>query len=227
MEIVHGGGLEGARAARGVAVVIDVLRAFSVSAYALGAGATECLLVTEIETARELNRALPGSVISAEIDGLPIEGIAISNSPTQIVATNLEGRVLIQRSSAGTQCTALAAESTVQVLAASLVVAAATVRRIRELAPRVVTFIASGTDHGHQEDSACAEYMEGLLLGTQPDLDDLLAPLRESERWTRIRDGAIPGFPPGDLDLALHLDRFDFAMTLERAADGVLRLRGA
>ena len=91
----------------------------------------------------------------------------------------------------------------------------------------MVTFIASGTDHGHPEDSACAEYMEGLLLGTEPDLDGLLGPLRESERWNRIRGGAIPGFPPGDLDLALDLDRFTFAMTAEREADGVLRLRGA
>ena len=199
MEIVHAGGVAGARAARGLAVVIDVLRAFSVSAYALAGGASECLLVTDIEHARALALTIPGSVISAEIDGLPIEGIPISNSPTRIAATKLGGRVLIQRSSAGTQCTALASE--------------------------VVTFIASGTDHGHPEDSACASYMEGLLLGSRPDLDELLRPLRESERWTGIRQREVPGFPPTDLDLALQPDRFDFAMPAERLPDAVLRLR--
>lgn len=227
MEIVHAGGLAGAREARGLAVVIDVLRAFSVSAYALGGGAAECLLVTEVASAHALALAIPGSVISAEVDGLPIEGIPISNSPSQILATDLTGRVLIQRSSAGTQCTALAAAATGQVLAASLVVAAATVRRIRELAPPVVTFVASGTDHGHPEDSACARYMEALLGGATPDLDELLRPLRESERWIGIRRGEIPGFPPTDLDLALQPDRFNFAMPVERLPDGVLRLRGA
>lgn len=225
MEIVHAGGVAGARGARGLAVVIDVLRAFSVSAYALAGGASECLLVTDIEHARALALTIPGSVISAEIDGLPIEGIPISNSPTRIAATKLGGRVLIQRSSAGTQCTALASEVADGVLAASLVVASATVRRIRELAPPVVTFIASGTDHGHPEDSACASYMEGLLLGSRPDLDELLRPLRESERWTGIRQREVPGFPPTDLDLALQPDRFDFAMPAERLPDAVLRLR--
>ena len=57
MEIVHATGLEGARHARGVVVVIDVLRSFTVSAYALEGGARECLLVSTVQEARRLMRA--------------------------------------------------------------------------------------------------------------------------------------------------------------------------
>src|SRR5205823_7400756 len=54
MRVRHGLGVEGARDATGIVVVIDVLRAFTVSAFALAGGARECLLVSTIDEAREL-----------------------------------------------------------------------------------------------------------------------------------------------------------------------------
>jgi len=95
-------GVDGARTARGVVVVIDVLRSFTVSAYALAGGARECLLVPTTAEARALHDKIPGSLICVEEGALPVEGIPISNSPTQITKADLNDRVLIQRSSAGT-----------------------------------------------------------------------------------------------------------------------------
>ena len=63
---VHRDGVAGARQAGGTVVVIDVLRAFTVSAYALAGGAVECRLVAEVEEARRLAECIEGSVISAE-----------------------------------------------------------------------------------------------------------------------------------------------------------------
>src|SRR5438445_13110230 len=103
MNVVHSTGIDGARHARGTVVVIDVLRAFTVSAYALAGGARECRLVRTVQEARALAETIPGSVICAEEDALPVDGIAISNSPTQIRETDLSDRILIQRSTAGTQ----------------------------------------------------------------------------------------------------------------------------
>jgi 2-phosphosulfolactate phosphatase len=196
-------------------VVIDVLRAFTVSAYALAGGATECRLVGEVGEARALAARLPGAVISAEVHGLPVEGIPISNSPTMVRAAELRGRTLVQRSSQGTQA-AVAADAADRLFAASLVVAAATARAIRAAEPEVVTLVATGADLGHPEDRACAEYVEGLLTGCTPDLERLLQPLYKSERYREFASGAWPGFPAGDLELALSPDRFDFAMPVER-----------
>src|ERR1700704_3752103 len=103
VEIVHALGIEGARQARGLAVVIDVIRSFTVSAYALAGGARECRLVTTVDEARALAASIPGALLSAEENALPIAGIPISNSPTQISTADLKGRTLVQRSSAGTQ----------------------------------------------------------------------------------------------------------------------------
>ena len=219
MEILHATGVEGARQARGLAVVIDVLRSFTVSAYALAGGARECRLVTTTDEARSLVTATPNAVICAEEGGLPVEGIAISNSPTQICAVDLNGRILVQRSSAGTPVAAAVREGT-DIFAASLVVARATVQACRLRHPNTLTLIASGD---FPEDHACARYMEALINGESPDIDRLLRPLRDSERYARLMGGKWPGFPPTDLELALEADRFTFAMPVTREP-GYLRL---
>jgi len=219
MEIIHSTGIDGAREARGLAVVIDVLRSFTVSAYALAGGARECRLVTTTDEARALAAATPGAVICAEEEGLPVQGIAISNSPTQIHGMDLEGRVLVQRSSAGTPVAA-AVRTEVDIFVASLVVARATVQACLLRRPATLTLIASAD---YPEDHACARYMEALIHGETPDIEMLLQPLKKSERYARLKSGAWPGFPPTDLELALEPDRFGFAMPITRAA-GYLRL---
>ena len=218
MNIIHATGVEGARQARGTVVVIDVLRSFTVSAYALAGGARECRLVRTVAEARELAARTEGAVICAEEDALPVEGIPLSNSPTLVRALDLNGRVLIQRSTAGTQVAAAVTGG--DIVAASLVVAGATVQACLLRRPATLTLIASAD---HPEDHACARYMEALIRGERPDLDALLAPLRASERYRRAMSGTWPGFPPSDLDLSLRADVFDFAMPVVREA-GYLRL---
>lgn len=215
MDVRIEAGEAGARRAEGVAVVIDVFRAFTVSACALAGGARECLLVRTVEEALKLARDIPGAVVSAEVGGRPVAGIPISNSPTLIAATDLRDRVLVQRSSAGTQAAAAAAESAQRVLAASLVVASATARRLQELRPPVVTLVASG-EPDHLEDLECAGLLRRLVQQEEPQAGGALARIRESERYRALASGAVPGFPSTDLDLALDVDRFDFAMEVGR-----------
>ena len=211
MRIVHATGIEGARQARGTVIVIDVLRSFTVSAYALAGGARECRLVKTVAEARALAKVTPGAVLCAEEDALPVEGIPISNSPTMIRDADLADRVLIQRSTAGTQVAA-AVEGR-DIFAASLVVARATAQACLSRNPETLTIIASAD---HPEDHACASYIASIVRGQVPDLDTLLQPLRESERYRRALSGSWPGFPPTDIELSLDADRFDFAMPVTR-----------
>src|SRR5215467_5463174 len=182
MRIIHSVGVEGARHARGTVVVIDVLRSFTVSAYALARGARECRLVKTVAEARELAAATPDSVLCAEEDALPVPGVPISNSPTAINATDMTGKFLIQRSTAGTQVAAAVAGD--EILAASLVVARATADACLSKRPSTITLVASAD---HPEDHACASYIESLLKGESlPDLETLLGPLRASDRYRRV-----------------------------------------
>jgi len=212
VEIVHATGIDGAREARGVVVVIDVLRSFSVSAYALAGGARECLLVSTIAEALTLAQRIPDAIICAEEHGLPVPGIAISNSPTQIRAAHIQRRTLIQRSSAGTPVMG-AVQSSDGMFAGSLVVASATAQACLSRRPTAVTLVASGD---FPEDHACALYIEAVLRGTSVDLDALLQPLRDSERYRKFMAGEWPGFATSDIELSLAVDRFDFAMPATR-----------
>jgi 2-phosphosulfolactate phosphatase len=213
MKVVHGLGIAGARAATtGVVVVIDVIRAFTVSAFALAGGARECVLVPTLEEARSLGASIPGAVISAEVGGLPVPGIAISNSPTQIRAADLRGRTLVQRTSAGTPVIGAVGKD-LDIYAASLVVATATAQACLLTGAETVTLVSSGD---FPEDHACAFYIEALIEGRDADLDLLLQPLYRTDRYATFARGEWPGLPKTDLELALTPDRFDFAMPAGR-----------
>jgi len=212
VEIVHATGLEGARIATGVVVVIDVLRSFTVSAYALAGGARECLLVSTVEDARELAQQIPDATVCAEENALPIAGIAISNSPTQVAAAQMRGRTLIQRSTAGTPVMG-AVKSDEGIFAGSLVVASATAQACLLRRPDTVTLVASAD---FPEDHACAKFIEAALRGGHVDLEPLMKPLRNSDRYRKVMAGEWPGFPATDIELAMAVDRFDFAMPAAR-----------
>jgi 2-phosphosulfolactate phosphatase len=222
MRLVHGVGVDAAAAARGVVVVIDVLRAFSVSAFALAGGARECLLVTTVDEARALASSIDGSVLSAETDSLPIPGIAISNSPTQITKTDVARRTLVQRTSSGTPVINAVRDGQA-IYAGSLVVAKATAQACLSRNEGTVTLVASAD---LPEDHACARYIASIIEGRPLQLAELLKPLYASERYRRVAAGAWPGFPPTDLELALDVDRFDFAMPATRSG-GHVRLTAA
>ncbi|HKB17771.1 MAG TPA: 2-phosphosulfolactate phosphatase, partial [Candidatus Dormibacteraeota bacterium] len=68
----------------------------------------------------------------------------------------------------------------------------------------------------HPEDHACAAYMDAIIRGQAPDLERLLRPLRETDRYRKLAAGNWPGFPPSDLELSLQADVFDFAMPVTR-----------
>jgi 2-phosphosulfolactate phosphatase len=211
LKVLHAGGVAGAATAEGAVVVIDVFRAFTVSAYALAAGAACCRLVREVSEAKALAALIPGSVMSAEVDGLPVAGIAISNSPTQITGTDLNGRVLVQRTSAGTQAMAAATRAERR-YAGSLVVAGATAREIRQSGCELVTLVASRPDH--DEDVACARLLEALLRGERAP-SGLFDALYASPRYQEVSSGVRAGFPSTDCALALMTDRFEFAMPVD------------
>jgi 2-phosphosulfolactate phosphatase len=222
VEIVHATGLEGARNAKGVVVVIDVLRSFTVSAYALAGGARECLLVATVEEARRLAHQIPDATICAEENALPVPGIAISNSPTQVASAHMRGRTLIQRSTAGTPVIS-AVKSDEGIFAGSLVVASATAQACLLMRPDTVTLVASAD---FPEDHACAKFIDAALCGGHIDLEPLLKPLRDSDRYRKVMAGEWPGFPATDIELALALDRFDFAMPVTRR-DGHVTLNAS
>lgn len=198
---------------RGVAVVIDVLRAFTTAAYAFSAGASEIVLVRNVAEAYALRERFPAALLIGEVDGYPIEGFDLGNSPFEVVRRGLDGHRLIHRTTSGTR-SAVAARGAQAILAASFVCAEATVEQVSRLAPEQVALVISGQDRpvGGADDLACADYLAARLRGERPQAAPFLARVRESSAAKRFLDPQQPVFPIEDLELALAIDRFDFAM---------------
>jgi 2-phosphosulfolactate phosphatase len=188
-----------------------------VSAYALAGGARDIVMAGALEEALALRERFPGSLIMGEVDGLPCEQFDFNNSPTALVEADLQGRRLIHRSSAGTQGIVRSSGADL-LLAGSFVCAEATARYLLRRQPESVTFVITGVvyDRDGDEDTACADYLTALLRGQRPPLAPFLERVRRSASG-QLFDGSNPGaFPATDLDYCTQVDRFDFAMRVER-----------
>jgi len=202
-------GVEGARAATGVVVVIDVMRAFTTAAYAFGAGVDAIELVATVEEALATSGFRMG-----EVGGRLIPGFDHNNSPSRLVGRRLGGRA-VMRTGSGTRCVAEAVNAS-EIWLGSLVVASATTRALADR--REVTFVASGAPHEGEEDVACAELMVACLQGVVPSREAVVSRVVGSRAAARHRAGDSD-FPPEDIDCAVAIDAFDFAMKAERAGD--------
>lgn len=227
---VHG---RDADQARGVVVVIDVLRAFTVAAYALAGGARELLLVRAVEEALSLRAArYPDALLAGEVNGRMIPGFDLNNSPVMMQSATVRGRLIIQRTGAGTQG-AVNARQASRLLVASLVNARATASYAAHLAAthsaEQITLVPTANaieDEGREaiEDEICADYLEALLQG-RADAGSILAHgiarLEANERLGIFTQG-FDDLPPGDVPAALAANRFGFAMEGERQTFGAV-----
>ena len=218
--------LDGARRARGTAVVIDVYRAFTTAAIAFSKGAEAIIIVAELERALELKRKGAAAFAFGEVDGFMPEGFDYGNSPFELSTADVEGKTLVQRTSAGTVGVEAAAANSERTYAASLVTSQATARVIAREAPALVTVVAMG-DGGKvrtDEDEQCALYIRGLLQGMTPDRDAVRSLVLSGEQSRKFDDPTRPHLYTQDRDMALEIDSVPFAIAVG-LEDGLLVAR--
>ena len=212
----HYTNLETCHEAIGVVVVIDVIRAFTNAAFAFARGAKEIYPVSTVEEALQFKAENPNSLACGEVGGLPPEGFDFGNSPTQTNLLDLNEKIIVQRTGAGTQGIVRSVNAST-ILAASLVVANATVKYIQRLSATEITFVITGeTFSGGEEDFACAEYLEAVLKGQQPNPAPFIERVFKSRDAQMHLDPNKPEFPRSDLDYCTHIDAFYFAMLVNK-----------
>ena len=87
----------------GVVVAVDVLRAFTTAAYAFAGGASAIWLAGAVDEALALREEIGADVVMGEEHGRRPPGFDLSNSPVAVSRADLVGRVIVQRTSAGTR----------------------------------------------------------------------------------------------------------------------------
>ncbi len=192
-----------------VAVVVDVMRAFTVAAWAFAQGAEKIVLAESLDDALALKARHPDWVTLK--DGPPAPGFDAVNSPGLLRSVDLDGRTVVQKTTAGT-VGALAVKEASLVLCASFVVAEATARLLSARGCDSVTFVVTGEDGQADEDLACAQYIAGRAVESGTDAAEFLRRAAASRAAAELTRGERRGAHPDDVALCLELDRFPFAM---------------
>jgi len=217
MEISIHSLLEGASRATGTVAVIDVFRAFTTGAVALANGASGIIMVSTVEEALALRVAGVGHLCMGEVHGLAPDGFEFGHSPFEVSAIDFTGKTIIQRTSAGTQGIVAAANRADRLYAASLVTADATVAAILAGSPDQVTLVAMG-DNGRRrtdEDELCAIHLRNRLEGRLSDPEAVRRLILAGGEVARFQDPARPLPHSEDVEIALDVDRYDFAIRVQ------------
>lgn len=212
----------GAARARGIALVIDVFRAFTVAPHAVAAGASRVLPVGAVEDALALRESLPDAVLVGERHARRLPGFDAGNSPTEIHQLDLAGRPVIHTTHAGTQGLVNATRAD-EVLTASLVNVSALVRYVKARNPQYLTIVRMGHEARERctEDDLCAATLVSLFDGgTAPTTTEVRDLLRGAPAAMKFFDTAADWAPITDFDYCTEIDRFDFVLRLRKGADG-------
>jgi 2-phosphosulfolactate phosphatase len=217
--------IQGAKDAKGIAVIIDVFRAFSVACYAFDSGAVRLIATSSVEDALFLKTKYSNSVLVGERHERRIEGFDFGNSPTEIIQADLTGKTIIQTTTAGTQGLINASNADI-VLTGSLVNAAAIVNYIKAVNPEHVSLVAMGwraTDPT-PEDQLCAELIASALKNNDDLFENRISDLKNTS-GSRFFDSKNAEFsPPTDFFLCTMLNRFNFVLKASTRLDGNIDL---
>ena len=217
--------LEGARAAAGGVITIDVFRAYTTAAVALSRGVEKIVLVAEVEEAIALRERGIGELCVGEVGGMRPEGFDFNNSPSQMAHADIEGKTIIQSTRAGT-VGMTAATRAEKLYGGSFAVASATVEAISRQQPELLTIVAMGSEGRIRvdEDEQCALFLKNLFQGRRPDHEAVRTVVLAGEESQKYDDPTKPHFPPEDREMALAIDSHNFAIRVERE-DGLLVAR--
>jgi 2-phosphosulfolactate phosphatase len=205
--------IEGAQKARGLAVIIDVFRAFTLACYAIQNGADQIIPVGSLEDALKIKQLHPEYILLGERQERKPEGFDFGNSPTHIEHIDFSGKILVHTTSAGTQGIVNAGMAS-EIITGSFVNAGAIIRYIQLQKPEVVSLVCMGYSalKPADEDSFCAEYIRSQLLGNQTDFPEMVQKLRVGSGKRLLDPINLAHSPSRDFDLCTDLNKFPFIL---------------
>lgn len=207
--------LKDAQKARGITVVIDVLRAFTTSCYIFANGAREIISVADLDEAYEIKKTHPSYLLIGERKGIKPTDFDWGNSPAELKHVSFKHKTVILTTSAGTQGIHKAIHAD-EVITGAFVNASAIASYIQKRNPDHVTLLCTDDLHPENEDVMCAKYIMSLLHGhpidfpkiqthmkSHPSADGFL--LHPMTKWSKI-----------DFELCMTCDTFDFVIKAKK-----------
>ena len=208
--------IEGAKEATGIAVIIDVFRAFTVEAYLMNNGAKKIIPVGDMEIAYNYRDRNQEAILVGERHGKILPGFDYGNSPSQLENVDLKDKIIVHTTSAGTQGIANAKKAQ-EILAGSLVNAKAIAEYIRRNKYEDISLVCMGLEavSETEEDNLCAYYIKSLLENKPMELKDEIEKLKHTSGAKFFDKEQQEVFPEKDFYLSTEVDKFNFILKLE------------
>ena len=224
MRVLRRSCARGAEEAEGLAVIIDVFRAFSCEPLFFHFGAGRVIMEADPERAVALKRENSGFILVGEVNEVPIEGADLGNSPTHIIqkgASYFRNKTVIHRTTAGVTGATAAFKRVDELVLGSFVTAKAIAEYIEKRKPDLVTLVAMGerAERPAPEDEACADYLEHLLTGKAYDPVQIFNDVVLQPTAQKFISGAKEYLPREDPIFCLQRDLFDFVLKVKREGD--------
>lgn len=205
--------LEGAKQAKGLAVIIDVFRAFTTECFFIANGAKEIFAVGDEKIAYALKKEHPDYILAGERKEVMLPGFDYGNSPAKIEKIDFTNKMIVHTTSAGTQGIANASYAE-EIITGSFVNASAIAQYINQKNPKVVSLVCMGKAaiSPTEEDTFCAEYIQSLLLKQNYPLMEKLASLRHLEGKRFFNPENQEQCPERDFFIATTPNQFNFVL---------------
>ena len=203
-------------------IVIDVIRAFSVSHQAFINGIEKIILTNSEQIALSLKNSNSNIILSGEVNAIKINSFDFGNSPYDIAHANLSDKTLVQKTTNGVKAT-LNALKTNQLFVTGYSNAYTTAMYIKKLLSKSnnkikqINIIASHPSG--DDDLACAQYIKTIIENKITSLKDIeentVSRIIHSDAAYKFYDQNNPSFSVLDLSLCLIKTNCDFVMKVE------------
>lgn len=213
-----------AKDATGLAVIIDVFRAFTLEPYLIHNGAKKIIPVGDMQIAYDYKKKDSNCILIGERNGIVLPGFDYGNSPAQIENIDFSGKTIIHTTSCGTQGIVRAINAK-EIITGSLVNAKAIVRYIikNEIDDISLVALCRTGEFPADEDVLCAKYIKNLLegnpLNNMQEEIEILKTTTGARFFNKLKQ---QDFPERDFYLCTEINKFDFVLKVKKDEKGEL-----
>ncbi len=213
-----------ANKAKGLAVIIDVFRAFSTTCFVMDNGAKIIIPVDDIDLAYTLKKENPDYILMGERNDIVPDGFDFGNSPAEIKRIDFRGKTVIHTTTQGTQGITRAVNAK-EIITGSFVNAQAVIDYIKSAKYQLISLVCTDASLPKNEDIMYAEYVKSHLEEKPLDFAGIKTHLINHPFASRFLNNTVGAVKREDFDLCLTLDRFNFILKAEAQKNNLIYLK--
>lgn len=207
--------------ARGITVVIDVLRTFTTTCYLFANGAKEVISVADLDEAYAIKKVHPSYLLIGERKGLKLSDFDWGNSPAELQKVPFNQKTIILTTSAGTQGIQKAIHAD-EVITGAFVNTDAIITYIKKRNPAYVTLLCTDDWYPENEDVMCAKYIRSLLRGRPMNFHKIQAYMKTHPSADGFLQHPMTKYSKKDFNLCMTRDIFDFVIKAKKGDQIIL-----